>query len=193
MTQTLHFHFSLWCIGEESGNPLQCSYLENPRDSGAWWAAVYGVAQSRTRLKWLSSNTWTLNAISSCYLCGFFFFFLVVVVSLLFCFFNKHSLLKKIYLAVPGLRCGTQAPSWGLQDLVPWPGTNLCPLALGVGSLNHWTTRGVPHGFFGTFALLTFLSLLWSCIFLNALLAPSHQLSRFLPINQDFAGFIHLK
>ena len=53
----LHFHFSLSCIGEGNGNPLQCSRLENPRDGGAWWAAIYGVAQSRTRLKWLSSSS----------------------------------------------------------------------------------------------------------------------------------------
>ena len=57
MTEWLHFHFSLSCIGEGNGNPLQCSCLENPRDSGAWWAAVYGVAQSRTRLKQLSSSS----------------------------------------------------------------------------------------------------------------------------------------
>ena len=50
-TDRLHFHFSLSCIGEGNGNPLQCSCLENPRVGGAWWAAVYGVAQSRTRLK----------------------------------------------------------------------------------------------------------------------------------------------
>ena len=50
-TERLHFHFSLSCIGEGNGNPLQCSCLENPRDGGAWWAAVYGVTQSRTRLK----------------------------------------------------------------------------------------------------------------------------------------------
>ena len=56
-TERLHFHFSLSCIGEGNGNPLQCSCLENPRDSGAWWAAVYGVAQSRTRLKPLSSSS----------------------------------------------------------------------------------------------------------------------------------------
>ena len=49
-------HFSVSCIGEGNGNPLQCSCLENPRDRGAWWAAVYGVAQSRTRLKRLSSS-----------------------------------------------------------------------------------------------------------------------------------------
>ena len=55
MTEWLHFHFSPSCIGEGNGNPLQCSCLENPRDGGAWWAAVYGVAQSRTRLKRLSS------------------------------------------------------------------------------------------------------------------------------------------
>ena len=56
MTERLHFHFSLSCIGEGNGNPLQCSCLENPRDGGAWWAAIYGVAQSRTRLKQLSSK-----------------------------------------------------------------------------------------------------------------------------------------
>ena len=54
-TERLHFHFSLSCIGEGNGHPLQCSCLENPRDRVAWWAAVYGVAQSWTRLKWLSS------------------------------------------------------------------------------------------------------------------------------------------
>ena len=48
---TFTFHFSLSCIGEGNGNLLQCSCLENPRDRGAWWAVVYGVAQSRTRLK----------------------------------------------------------------------------------------------------------------------------------------------
>ena len=56
-TARLHFHFSLLCIGEGNGNPLQCSCLENPRDRGAWWAAVYRVAQSRTRLKRLSSSS----------------------------------------------------------------------------------------------------------------------------------------
>jgi len=50
-TERLHFYFSLSCIGEGNGNPLQCCCLENPRDSRAWWAAVYGVAQSWTRLK----------------------------------------------------------------------------------------------------------------------------------------------
>ena len=57
MTERLTFHFSLSCIGEGNGNPLQCSCLENPRDRGAWWASVYGVAQSRTRLKQLSSSS----------------------------------------------------------------------------------------------------------------------------------------
>ena len=57
MTELLHFHFSLSFIREGIGNPLQCSCLENPRDGGAWWAAVYGVAQSRTRLKRLNSSS----------------------------------------------------------------------------------------------------------------------------------------
>ena len=56
-TERLHFHFSLSCIGEGNGNPLQCSCLENPKDREAWWAAVYGVAQSRARLKRLSSSS----------------------------------------------------------------------------------------------------------------------------------------
>ena len=57
MTEQLHFDFSVSYIGEENGNPLQYSCLENPRDGGAWWAAVYGVAQGRTRLKRLSSSS----------------------------------------------------------------------------------------------------------------------------------------
>ena len=56
-TERFHFHFSLSCIGEGNGNPFQCSCLENPRDGDAWWAAVYGVAHSRTGLKWLSSSS----------------------------------------------------------------------------------------------------------------------------------------
>ena len=56
-TERLHFHFSLTCIEEGNGNPLQCSCLENPRDGGPWWAAVYGVTQSPTWLKWLSSSS----------------------------------------------------------------------------------------------------------------------------------------
>ena len=58
-TEKLHSHFSLSCTGEGNGNPLQCSCLENPRDGGAWWAVVYGVTQSRTRLKRLSSSSCT--------------------------------------------------------------------------------------------------------------------------------------
>ena len=57
MTERLHFRFSLSRIGEGNGSPLQCSCLENPRDGGAWWAAIYGVAQRRTRLKRLSSSS----------------------------------------------------------------------------------------------------------------------------------------
>ena len=66
-TERLHFHFSLPCIGEGNGNPLQCSCLKNPRDGGAWWAAVYGVAQGRTRLKRLSSSsTFPVVVLSLC-------------------------------------------------------------------------------------------------------------------------------
>ena len=63
-TERLHFHFSLSCIEEGNGNPLQCSCLENPRDGGAWWASIYGVAQSWTRLRWLSSSMDGLSLVS---------------------------------------------------------------------------------------------------------------------------------
>ena len=70
--ERLHFHFSLSCIGEGNGNPLQWSCLETPRDGGAWWAAVYGVAQSRTRLKRLSSSSRSSIASYQCVIvsCG---------------------------------------------------------------------------------------------------------------------------
>ena len=77
-TERLLLHFSLSCIGEGNGNPLQCSCLENPRDGEAWWAAVYGVAQSWTRLKRLSSSScgiWSLVAalrLSCSVTCGIF-------------------------------------------------------------------------------------------------------------------------
>ena len=61
-TERLHFHFSLSCIGEGNGNPLQCSCLKNPRDRGAWWAAVYEIPRSRTRLKRLSSSSSSIEA-----------------------------------------------------------------------------------------------------------------------------------
>jgi len=70
-TERLHFHFLLSCTGEGNGNLLQCSCLENPRDGGAWWAAVYRVAQSRTRLKWLSSSRGLL--LSFIFICLKFF------------------------------------------------------------------------------------------------------------------------
>ena len=66
---TIQFHFSLSCIGEGNGNPLQCSCLENPRDGGAWWAAVYGVAQSWTRLTRLSSSNSSSRSSSSLHYC----------------------------------------------------------------------------------------------------------------------------
>ena len=67
MTERIHFHFSLSCIGKGNGNPLQCSCLENPRDGGAWWAAVYGVAQSQTGLKQLSSSSSNNGSALQCY------------------------------------------------------------------------------------------------------------------------------
>ena len=70
-TERLDFHFSLSCIGEGNGNPLQCSCLENPRHRGAWLASVYGVAQSRTRLRRLSSSSSISSSSSSSDIWGF--------------------------------------------------------------------------------------------------------------------------
>jgi len=73
-TERLHFHFSLSCIREGHGNPLQYSCLENPRDGRAWWAAIYGVAQSRTWLMRLSSSSSLMNQpLYHCILCHFKF------------------------------------------------------------------------------------------------------------------------
>ena len=70
-TEQLHFHFLLSCIGEGNGNPLQCSCLENPRDREAWWAAVYGVAQSRTRRKRLSSSSICIFIYNQSHMCKY--------------------------------------------------------------------------------------------------------------------------
>ena len=86
MTEQLHFHFSLSCIGEGNGNPLQCSCLENPRDGGAWWAAVYGVAQSQTRLKRLSSSSSSMALnflLNIAFAASFKFWYVVTLFSLI--------------------------------------------------------------------------------------------------------------
>ena len=84
MTERLPFHFSLSCIGEGNGNPLQCSCLENPMDGGVWWAAVHGVAKSRTRRKWLSSSS---SSISCSKLCHVF-----LIAAYVYCNFLKCTL-----------------------------------------------------------------------------------------------------
>ena len=85
MTERLHFHVSLSCIGEGTGNPLQCSCLENPRDRRAWWAAVYGVTHSRTQLKWLSSSSSILRL----------FLFSQVYSAGIYCAYIVHQLLPQ--------------------------------------------------------------------------------------------------
>ena len=89
MTERLDFHFSLSCIGEGNGNPLQCSCLDNPRDGGAWWAAVYGVQQSRTRLKWLSSSSSRVTSVLSVRM---------QLVYILLGFLYMHINIHKVYL-----------------------------------------------------------------------------------------------
>ena len=106
MTERLHFHFSLSCIGEGNGIPLQCSCLENPRGGEAWWAAVYGVAQSQTRLKRLSSSSSRLKCESNASFktCQLALFFQQSIVGRLqsFLSLNFHILLWQI-LSFQGL------------------------------------------------------------------------------------------
>ena len=84
--ERLHFHFSLSCIGEGNDNPLQCSCLENPRDGAAWWAAICGVAQSWTRLTWLSSQRQLFRIRkNNCSLC------FPLRIKLFFYYFNRWS------------------------------------------------------------------------------------------------------
>ena len=85
-TEQLHFQFSLSCIGEGNGNPLQCFWLENPRDRGTWWAAVYGVAQGQTQLKWLSSSSSMSSMKRDSFISSFFWLFpsvFIFVISIL--------------------------------------------------------------------------------------------------------------
>ena len=104
-TERLPFHFSLSCIGEGNGNPLECSCLENPRDGGAWWAAIYGVAQSRTRLKQLSSSSnlpWFMD--------------LTFQVPMQYCSLQHWTLLPLPVTSTTG-RCFCLAPSFILSPL----------------------------------------------------------------------------
>jgi len=104
-TERLHFHFSLSCVGEGNGNPLQCSCLENPRDGGAWWAAVYGVSQSRTWLKRLSSSSSNSNPnffilVLTWYIFSHFYSSSICIFILKFCFVltcSQHYILWLLF------------------------------------------------------------------------------------------------
>ena len=126
-TFTFHFHFSLSFIGEGNGNPLQCSWLENPRDGWAWWAAVYGVAQSRSRLKLLSSSS------SSVYM-SMLLQFIPLFTSPLSP--QVHSLRLHLYCCSVSQLCSTLLWPHGLQHhRLPSPSSfprdysNSCPLS----------------------------------------------------------------
>ena len=107
-TEWLHFHFSLSCIGEGNGNPLQCSCLENPRDRGAWWAAVSGVAQSRTWLMRLSSSSSSKTKFSGCisnFFLFLFFYFIFKLYNIVLVLPNIEMNLPQVYMC---------SPSWAL-------------------------------------------------------------------------------
>ena len=80
-TEWVHFHFSLSCIGGGNGHPLQCFCLENPRDGEAWWAAIYGVTQSRTWLKRLSTSTSTSHLLDIIWISFISYFYFLLGIS----------------------------------------------------------------------------------------------------------------
>ena len=120
-TEWLHFQFSLSCIGEGNGNPLWYSCLENPRDGGAWWAAVYGITQSRTRLKWLSSSSSSRFTFSqgTCAISFSLFFLFKTKSTAIFLRYNLHTIKLTI------LKCTIQwfwvySQRWAhCHDLIP--------------------------------------------------------------------------
>ena len=120
-TEQFHFHFSLSCIGEGSGNPLQCSCLENPRDGGAWWAAIDGVAHSRTRLKRLSSSSSVLKATDD---------FLRLFVPL--------ELSRVLYLPCVCLCVCVHMSSRVQFFVTPWAVAHHIPLSLEVSRQEYW-------------------------------------------------------
>ena len=145
MTERLHFHFhfSLSCIGEGNGNPLQCSCLENPRVGGAWWAAVYGVAQSRTRLKGLSSSM--CKIFDRC------------VVKYLYMNIRHQKQNHKarclspegeIQVCVCVCLCGTHicmCPFSHVQlSVTPWTVTHQAPLSMGFSRQEYWSELPFP-------------------------------------------------
>ena len=134
---------SLSCTGEGNGNPLQYSCLENPRDRGDWWAAVHGVAQSRTRLKRLSSSSSA----------GFLLLpgFSIVGVSRGYSLVTVHrfSIAVASLVAEMGSRCMgfSHYGLWAQLPLSMWnlPGPEIEPMnAASAGRLNHWTIRELP-------------------------------------------------
>ena len=157
MTERLQFHFLLSCIGEGNGNPLQCPCLENPGDGGAWWAAVCGVAQSQTRLKWLSSSSipkinWGAETQAECYvaklracsmkMCSFLFFPPKWTIFKVFIEFVTISLL--FYFLFVCLFVWLQ-DKWDLSSLTT---ELICTPCFGRWSLNHWTDGEVPVNVF---------------------------------------------
>ena len=134
MTERLHFHFSFSCIEEGNGNPLQCSCLENPRDRGAWWAAVYGVVQSWTQLKRLSSSSSSSIVFRVRYwniqlwmLISPFLFFLQVRQLLLAVFWGSlFRYIYKFYSDFPGDSDGKES-TCSMGDLGSIPGLERSP------------------------------------------------------------------
>ena len=124
MTERFHFHFSLPCIGEGNGNPLQCSSLEIRRDGGAWWADVYGVAQNWTRLKRLSSSSGV---------------------------FSNEAALR---ISWPKYGSFSISPLMNIQDLSPLGLTGLISLQSKGLSRVFTNTTVQKHPFFGTQLLL---------------------------------------
>ena len=139
-TERLHFHFSLSCVGGGNGNPLQCSCLENPRDGGAWWAAIYGVTQGWIRLKRLSSSSCSSTAKESACTAGdpqFDSWVRKIP-------WRRDWLPTPVFLDFPGGSDGKES-SCNLGDLGSNPGLGRFP-GEGKGYLHQYSGLENPHG-----------------------------------------------
>ena len=108
-TERLHFHFSLSCIGEGNGNPLQCSCLENPRDGGAWWVPSMGLHRV--------GNDWSdlAAAVADKSL---------NILRTNFCYYRKLRKMQSLFMGLSNKKPGIwQQVSWGLSDEAVWPFT----------------------------------------------------------------------
>ena len=166
MTEWLHFHFSLSCIGERNGNPLQYSCLENPRNLGAHWAAVYGVPQSWTWLKRLRSSNCITDSLLIMMATPFLLKGLLTVVNVMVIwikFAHSSPLIPKMSMFTLAISCLTTSNLLWFMDLIFQVPMQYCSLQHGTWFLSPVTSTTWCYFCFGSvFSFFLELFLPWS-------------------------------